>query len=303
MTISISANTPRVSYTVGNGVSQSAFAIPFEFFDSTDVTVFVNGSAQTLSTHYTLSGGSGSTGVCNFGTAITGGSSGTVIVISRGITLQRTTDFPSSGAFQIGALNTELDKFIAIAADLKDGTARSLTLNATDPDVSLTLPSVADRKGTTLAFHATNGSVIAGPSITELNAVTSNINTAIASAESATASKNSATASATTATNAATSATNALNSANLPTSFNGQAGKIIQVNSAANAYEFATSATNNGVFYGLKVNQSTGHLVLDYSVLGQSASFNLSDYDNYFFSSPQVTFALDTSGDLIITTP
>ena len=91
--------------------------------------------------------------------------------------------------------------------------------------------------------------------------------------------------------------------ANLPTSFTGQAGKIIQVNSGETAYEFATSATNNGVFYGLKVDTSTGHLVVDYSVLGGSSSFNLSDYENYFFSSPNIGFSLDTSGDLIITTP
>tara|TARA_R110000823_G_scaffold29993_3_gene86354 strand:- start:356 stop:1258 length:903 start_codon:yes stop_codon:yes gene_type:complete len=300
MTIILNENTPRISYTVSNGVTRSEFPSTFEFYDATDLTVFIDG---TITTAYSIAGGSGTTGTITLNSAITGDSDGTLVVITRSIPLKRITDFPTAGAFNISQLNTELDRMIAITGDLKDGLGRSLTLQASDTTAGIELPSLADRKGKTLAFNASTGLAIAGPSIADVTNVTALVGTATTASASATVSKNSATASALTATNAATSATNALASANLPTSFSGASGKIIQVNSAENAYEFATSATNNGIFYGLKVNQSTGHLVLDYSVLGQSASFNLSDYDNYFFSSPQVTFALDTSGDLIITTP
>ena len=41
MTIALSANTPRVSYTVNQGVTQTSFAVPFVFFEkSTDVKCF-----------------------------------------------------------------------------------------------------------------------------------------------------------------------------------------------------------------------------------------------------------------------
>ncbi len=304
MTISIANNSPRESYTVGNGVSQSPFVVTFGFFNATDLTVFVDGVSKQLTSDYTVSGGNGSTGTVTFNTAIVGGTSGTTVVITRGVTLERTTDFPQSGAFQIGALNTELDKFIAIAADLNDGISRSLKLNDTDPDATLSLPDLASRKGNTLAFDATTGNVVAGPSITQVNNVISNVAQASADAATATTQAGIATTQAGIAEQAKTDAQTALANANLPTSFTGNAGKIIQVNAGETAYEYATSATNNGVFYGLRVDTSTGHLVVDHSELGVSATFNLSDYDNYLFSSPNVVFSImPITGDLLITTP
>ena len=32
MTINLADNSPRISYSVGQGVTQSTFAVPFEFF-------------------------------------------------------------------------------------------------------------------------------------------------------------------------------------------------------------------------------------------------------------------------------
>jgi len=300
MTIALNENNPRVSYTVASGQTQQSFPTTFEFFDNTDITVFVDG---VINTAFTVTGGNGTTGNVVFNTTITGGTGGTSVVITRAIPLKRTTDFPTAGAFNINQLNTELDRMIAINADLSDGITRALTLEASDTTTSITLPSLASRKGKTLAFNSTTGAAEAGPSTADVLNVSANVATAQQAAQNAQTSETNAGNSATTASNAATTATTALANANLPTSFAGNAGKIIQVNSGETAYEFATSATNNGVFYGLKVDTSTGHLVVDYSVLGGSSSFNLSDYDNYFFSSPNIGFSLDTSGDLIITTP
>ena len=39
MTISVSDNTPRVSYTVGQGVTQTSFTVNFEFFADADLNV------------------------------------------------------------------------------------------------------------------------------------------------------------------------------------------------------------------------------------------------------------------------
>ena len=49
--------------------------------------------------------------------SVTGGTGGTIVLITRN-PLERTTDFPASGAFDVSALNTQLDRIIAIQADL-----------------------------------------------------------------------------------------------------------------------------------------------------------------------------------------
>jgi hypothetical protein len=169
MTIDLSDNSPRVSYDVADGATQSSFAVSFEFFDNDDLNVYVDGTLKTLNTDYTVVGGDGSTGTITI--SVTGASGGSTVVITRSIDLERTTDFPSSGPFNIASLNTELDRFVAIAADLKDGSSRSLQLTDYDAAASLTLPDVDTRKGKTLAFNASTGAVEAGPSIDDVQTV------------------------------------------------------------------------------------------------------------------------------------
>ena len=176
MTIAIADNSPRVSYSVSEGATQTSFAVPFEFFADADLNFIVDGTTKTLTTHYTVSGGSGSTGTVTTtsGNTITGATGGSTVVITRDIALERTTDFPAQGSFQISSLNTELDRFTAIAADLNDKAGRALQLTDYDTAVSLTLPDVDSRKGKVLAFNASTGAVEAGPSTSDVQTVTAN---------------------------------------------------------------------------------------------------------------------------------
>jgi len=169
MTINLADNSPRISYAVAQGATQTSFAVPFEFFANADLNVYVDGTLKTLTTHYTVSGGDGSTGTVTI--SVTGATGGSTVVITRDVALERTTDFPSSGPFQIGALNTELDRLTAIAADLDDKAGRALQLTDYDAAVSLVLPDVNTRKGKTLAFNASSGAVEAGPSISDVQTV------------------------------------------------------------------------------------------------------------------------------------
>jgi len=169
MTINIADNSPRVSYTVAQGATQTSFTVSFEFFDNADLNVYVDGTLKTITTHYTVSGGDGSTGTVTM--TVVGATGGSTVVITRDIALERTTDFPASGAFNIITLNTELDRLIAIAADLDDRAGRALQLTDFDSAVSLVLPAVDTRKGKTLAFNASTGAVEAGPSISDTQAV------------------------------------------------------------------------------------------------------------------------------------
>ena len=165
MTINIADNSPRISYSVAEGVTQTSFAVPFEFFDNPDLNVYLDGTLQTITTNYTVAGGDGSTGTVTM--SVTGASGGSTVVITRDIELERTTDFPVSGAFNIVALNTELDRLVAIAADLEDRAARAIQAQDFDSTVSYTLPLVDDRKGKVLGFNATTGAVEAGPEIAD----------------------------------------------------------------------------------------------------------------------------------------
>jgi len=169
MTINIADNSPRVSYSVAQGVTQTSFTVSFEFFDNDDLNVYVDGVLKTLTTDYTVTGGDGSTGTVTI--SVTGASGGSTVVITRDIDLERTTDFPASGAFNIATLNTELDRIIAIAADLDDRAARALQLTDFDAAANLTLPELDTRKGKTLAFNATTGAVEAGPSTADVQSV------------------------------------------------------------------------------------------------------------------------------------
>lgn len=176
MTIDLTDNAPRISYSVSQGATTTSFAVPFEFFDTTDLKVVVDGTTKTITTHYTVSGGNGSTGTVTM--SVTGATGGSTVIIYREIPLSRTTDFPASGAFPIATLNTELDRTVALFDDRKDRIDRSIRLLDTDDAATMTLPTKDNRKGTVLGFNATTGAVEAGPTIanvSSLSSITSNI--------------------------------------------------------------------------------------------------------------------------------
>ena len=240
MTISISDNNPRIAYTATAG--QTAFTVPFEFFSDSDLNVYINETLKTITTHYTVSGGSGSTGTV---TLTSGATLNDKVVITRDVTLERTTDFPASGPFQVSSLNTELDKIIAMIADLEDLASRGITLSDSDTDVSVTLPNVTGRAGKVLAFNSTTGAVEAGPTITatqtvadqaaDIETCADNISAITDAPTQATNAANSATSAAASATTATTKASEASTSAsNASTS---------ETNAASSATSAATSAT------------------------------------------------------------
>ena len=166
MTILSNKNTPRVSYTASD--SQTVFAIPFEFFNVADVKVYngttlltYNASPSTTSQYSITGTASSSDDAYEFGAggSITLGSTGAsaddIITIIRDISIERTSDFPAVGSFDITALNTQLDQIIAEIADRKQQSDRSIKLADSDSVVAdLTLPAKATRASKVLAFDA-----------------------------------------------------------------------------------------------------------------------------------------------------
>ena len=198
MTIVSNKNTPRNTYTAS--ANQTSFAISFEFYQIADVKVYKNGTLLTYnatpsgSSQYSITGtASASDNAYEFGSggSITlgaGASANDIIVIIRDISVERTTDFPNSGAFDITSLNTQLDTITSIVADVKTQTDRSVKLLDTDTvSATVTLPAKATRQSKLMGFDA-NGNIettvssaglttIAGLSteIQALGAISSNI--------------------------------------------------------------------------------------------------------------------------------
>ena len=158
MTIDISNNTPRISYSVAAGVTQTSFAVPFEFFADTDLNVYVDEVLQTITTNYTVSGGDGSTGTVTM--TVTGAKT---VIITRDTTIERTTDFTAGVDINRAALNTQLDTLTAIGADVKDLAERSIRIKDFDPSTaSLELPAASVRADKLLSFD-TEGAVSLQP--------------------------------------------------------------------------------------------------------------------------------------------
>lgn len=161
MTIASAQNTGRQVFTATGG--QTAFTITFEFFGIADLKVYKNGTLATYNanpttttTYKVTASNSSSDSAYEFGTGavITFGSGLTAndkVVVVRRITIERTTDFPVNGTFDITALNTELDKAVAIFSDNKDQITRSIRLTDGD-DTTPTLSIPATRADKILSF-------------------------------------------------------------------------------------------------------------------------------------------------------
>jgi len=174
MTISSGNNARRVIYQLGPNLTQSLWTVPFEFNDFTELTLFYQSNSSTFGpqifnsdngglTSSVVSGGNGSTG--SISKSITGHSGlGSTVVIVRNTALSRTTDFPSTGAFDITHLNTELDTFLYMAADNKDRAERALHFPEQDRVTNSEIPEWRARGGKVLGFN-TDGHPIASPSL------------------------------------------------------------------------------------------------------------------------------------------
>lgn len=167
-TIQIADNDARVQYTQAVTAGVTQLTIDFPFFDLDDINVIFTTAAGVDTS---LSRGTGTGTFAVVGTAVDDGFSGGYVTLGdtysagtdtftifRDIPVARTTDFPTSGPFNISALNTDLDKIIAIEQELETKISRTMKLSDSDTAASITLPSSATRAQKFLSFDA-NGAV------------------------------------------------------------------------------------------------------------------------------------------------
>ena len=170
--LTIANNDARVQYTTNSGGSAGAFTIDFPFFSLDDIKVIVT-IAGTDTTRARVASSPNSVQFTVSGTAaddegFTGGSVtlgaavvSAVVTIFRDIVIERSTDFPTSGAFNIGSLNTDLDKTFAIAQENDTKYDRSIRLAESDTDVTMLLPNAATRASKGLVFDSSGNTLSA----------------------------------------------------------------------------------------------------------------------------------------------
>lgn len=150
--MTISSTTPRIQYVASGG--QTVFTVPFKFFASSDLKVYLtpsgsdpddSGQLKTLTTDYTVTG-AGSNGGGTI-TLTSGATAGDIVTIVRDVPEERTTNLVPGGDLFANTLNDSLERFIAMVQEVNARVDRSLLLPESVNDaVSGDLPTpVGDR--------------------------------------------------------------------------------------------------------------------------------------------------------------
>ena len=187
--------TTSNTYT-GNG-SNKLFSITFPYLDTSDIDVYLNGTLQTITTHYFFANAT----TIEF---VTAPSNGAVVLLDRStddVALQAT--FFTGSTIRSSDLNSNFDQVLFIAQEsTNDATAAVAASTA----ATVTANSAASVAGTA-STNASNALSTANSAITTANNALSTANTASTNASNALSTANNAV---TTANNAVTTANQAL---------------------------------------------------------------------------------------------
>ncbi len=139
--MALSSELTKVQYS-GNG-STTPFAVSFIYWDDADIkailTVDATGveTTQTLTTHYTLSGGSGATGTL---TMVTAPPTGTTLTIKSNLSDVQSNNFPIGGRFPSTTVTESLDKLTRLVQQKKEELNRSIKLAESSATTGIVLP-------------------------------------------------------------------------------------------------------------------------------------------------------------------
>lgn len=167
MTINTTAS--RQDY-LGDGVS-TIFAVPFPFFDQTELRVIervIATGAETLlvlGSAYTVSGGNGATGSV---TALAAPASTKQWTILRNTRRTQEVDYQPNDPFPAETHERALDRVTALVQENERDQARAVRVPETDPTGGLTLPTTAERANHVLAFDAAGDPMASVPNTENL---------------------------------------------------------------------------------------------------------------------------------------
>ena len=155
MTVSVKRN--KVQYTGDN--STTAFSVTFPYTESSQVKVFLGGTLQTITTHYTLTS-PGATGTVTFGTAP---GSGVIVSLIRETDYLQGVDYVNNDALDAETLEKAFDKLTMMCQQLDNKIEGAVGFDETVSDSDTTSLKLAagttDLAGKLLAFDATGAFV------------------------------------------------------------------------------------------------------------------------------------------------
>lgn len=113
--LDVSDEDPRIAYTA-NG-TQTAFTVPFLFFDNAELDVSIDGVLQTLITSYTVGGALNPDG----GEVIfvTAPANGAAVLIVRDMPIALSTHIPASGPLDVPGLNFQFSRLVAMIQQVR----------------------------------------------------------------------------------------------------------------------------------------------------------------------------------------
>jgi hypothetical protein len=168
--MTIATTTNRISYT-GNGATV-AFTVPYTFFASSDLLVYLDGVLKTITTHYTVSGSTV--------TFLSAPANGVVVLIVRSIPFTQTTDYADNEPLRANEIETNLDRLTVLAQQNNEAAARGINLAVTDTASSLTLP--VTRANKVFAFDASGDPVMSTRTLAQIEAGSTDAATSAAAA-------------------------------------------------------------------------------------------------------------------------
>lgn len=153
--MTLSTTTAKVGY-LGNGTT-TAFAVPFAFFAAAELEVVERVIAtgvetpRALTTHYTVTGGNGSTGTV---TAVAAPPATVTWTIARKTARTQLTDYLTGDAFPAETHERALDRLTALVQEIEEILGRSLRIPITDVGSTPQLPSSTARANKVLVFDS-----------------------------------------------------------------------------------------------------------------------------------------------------
>jgi hypothetical protein len=280
----MAVSTSYAPITVNWTTTNQSISVAWQFFSASDLVVTEVASTgvetvKTITTHYTVSGGTDANGLPAVGTVTMVGAAtaGSQIRVTRSTPKTQTREFTEGGKLPAKQIEAGYDHAILVAQEGNAGGADGITgdvmqLNsggavdywdgegqalhdlayvqlteAAAPDTPASGYGVVYTKSDGQLYHKND----AGTEVSLTEAASDAEASATAAAASASAASTSETNAATSESNASTSETNASNSAaaaaasvaaaNLPSSIAGQALKVLRVNAGETDYEFAAA--------------------------------------------------------------
>lgn len=142
-------STPSVKTYTGNAVT-TAFSTVFQFIAAGDINVYLDGVLKTITTHYTVSGGSGSTGTVTF---LAAPATDVAIVLERLVDYVQETDYADFDGNPAVTTETQFDLTVMMIQQLREVSERALSLPVGTIGVSTEL-TLAGNEGKYLRYNA-----------------------------------------------------------------------------------------------------------------------------------------------------